>query len=89
MLSRMHVEPVGTVLERIILADRLAGQLAILADQQNAGAEPLGERRRDDEAARLDSGDEVGLPLDAEGDPLDRCGESGRVEQEPRRAGGW
>ena len=80
----MHGEPVGAIFERIFLGDRLAGQLAVLADQQQAGAEPLGQRGGDDEAARLDAGDQVRLVLDPEGEPLDRRGEA-----LARRAAGW
>ena len=58
------------------------GKLAVLADQEQPRAEPLRQRGGDDEAARLDAGDEVGLVLDPEGEPLDRRGEALRVEQQ-------
>jgi hypothetical protein len=75
-------EPVGSVFEGVILGDRRPGQLAVLADEQQAGAEPLGQRGGDDEAARLDPGDELGRPGDSGGEPLDRRGESAGVEQQ-------
>ena len=40
---------------------RLVGQLARLAHRHEADAEPLGQRRAEDEAARLDADDELGL----------------------------
>lgn len=78
----MHGEPVGAIFERIFLGDRLARQLARLADEEQPAAEPLGKRRADDEAAGLDRGDEIGFLPDARRQPLDRGGEAARVEEE-------
>ena len=78
----MHGEPVAAIFQRIILGDRLAGQLARLADQEQPAAEPLGERRTDDEAARLDRRDEVGRLPYPRRQRLDRGGEAARVEEQ-------
>src|SRR5215218_669941 len=45
----------GAVLQRVLLGLHLVGQLAGLADGHEAGAEVVGDRRGEDEAARLDA----------------------------------
>ena len=57
----VHLERVGAVLERVGLARGAVGQLARLAHRHEADAEPLGQRRAEDEAARLDADDQLGL----------------------------
>jgi len=78
----MHGEPVAAIFERIILGDRRAGQLARLADEQQPAAEPLRECGADDEAARLDRGDQVRRLPDPRRQPLDRRREAARVEEQ-------
>src|SRR6266508_2762177 len=51
----VHLEGVGAVLERVGLARGAIGQLARLAHRHEADAEPIGQRRAEDEAARLDA----------------------------------
>jgi hypothetical protein len=75
-------QPVGAVSRGVILGDRPAGQLAVLADEQEVGAEPLGQRGGDDEASGLDSGDEVGRCGHQGRETLDRRGETARIEQQ-------
>ena len=55
----VDLEGVGAVLERVGLADGARRQLARLADRDEAGAEPLGHRRAEDESAALDADDDV------------------------------
>ncbi len=58
----VHLDDVDAVFERVVLADRPPGQLALLAERHEAGAEPVGDRAAENEAARLDAGDDVDLP---------------------------
>ena len=51
----VDLEQVGAVLELVLLALDLPRQLAGLADRDEAGAEPVGDRRGEDEAAGLDA----------------------------------
>src|SRR3954447_7979284 len=47
------------ILQRVGRLERGAGQFALLANRDEAGAEVVGHRRREDEAARLDADDLV------------------------------
>jgi hypothetical protein len=60
----MDGDAIGAVFERVILGDRRAGQLAVLADQQHAGAQLHRQRRAEQEAARLDPRDQIDLAGD-------------------------
>src|SRR5579883_810215 len=50
----VDLDAVGAVFERVILADRLPGQLALLAHGDEAGVEEVRHGAAEDEAARLD-----------------------------------
>jgi hypothetical protein len=78
----MDREPVGAVFERIFLRDCSARKLPVLADEEQPDAEPLAQRGAEDEAPRLDRGDEIGLLLDRASEPLDRRREAAPVEQQ-------
>ena len=58
---RVQLERVEAVLERVLGADRAPRELPGLARRDEAAAEPVGERRAEDEAARLRAQHEVGL----------------------------
>src|SRR3989449_6945916 len=51
----VDLERVAAVLELVARGVGLGGELAWLAHQRDAGAEPVGHRRADQEAARLDA----------------------------------
>ena len=51
----MDLEQVGAVLEDVLLAADRPRQLAGLADRDERGAQPVGDRRGEDEAAGLDA----------------------------------
>jgi hypothetical protein len=55
----VHLDPVGAVLERVVVADRLVRQLARLAHRHEADPERGGQRRAEDEAAGVDRRDLV------------------------------
>ena len=55
----VHLEAVGAVFEVVGDADRSCRQLAELAHRHEAGADAVGDRRAEDEAAALDADDEV------------------------------
>ena len=74
----MHRQPVGAIFERIILGDGRAGQLAVLADQQQARAQLDRQRAADGKAARLDRRDQVDRPVDRGRQRVDRAGEAAR-----------
>jgi hypothetical protein len=57
----VHRQAIGAIFERIILGDGLARQLAVLADEEEPGAEVKRDGRREDEAARVDPRDQVRL----------------------------
>ena len=57
----MDLEGVRAVLERVLDRDRLGRQLAQLADRHEAGAQLVGHRGAEDEAARLHPDDDVDL----------------------------
>jgi hypothetical protein len=79
----MHLQPIAAIFQLIIDTDALARQLAGLAQHQDPAFELVGERRREDETARLDAGDQVrALARDQRGDAIDRFGEAGSVEQQ-------
>lgn len=90
---RLDLEDVAAVLERILVGYRRPRQLAALAHHDEAETELEGQGRGDEEAARFDAGEEVGLmAADRLGQPAhgDRpgigVGEEGGyvVEQDPR-----
>src|SRR5690606_15089852 len=60
---RVHFEMVRAVLELILRADGLPGQLAALAYEVHLDVETLRERRTDDEAAGLDREQRIRLEL--------------------------
>ena len=53
------IELRGAVFQGVLGADRLSGQLALLAGRNKGSAEFQSERRAEDEAARLDANDGV------------------------------
>ena len=55
----VHFERVGAVLQIVGDADALAGQLFRLAHGDEAGAERVGQRRGEDEAARFDADHQI------------------------------
>ncbi len=57
----VDLDAVGAVFEFVVVAYGLGGQLAFLADRNEALAQRVGQRRAEDEAARLDAGDLVDL----------------------------
>ena len=66
-----------SVLEVVVLGDRLARKLPRLADRHEGLSEPRGDGRSEDESARLGRGDEV------ERDALEGLGALGEGEVEP------
>src|SRR5690606_3646603 len=80
---RVHLEVVEAVLELVADADSLPRQLAALADEMHRQAEPVRERRTEDEAARLDCEDVLGAKgFRALREALDRLAETCRMLQE-------
>ncbi len=81
----VDLEGVETVLEGVLGADRLRGQLAGLARGHEPGPELAGQRRPEDEAARLGGDDVVNV---GGGDPRREAAhrriEGGRVQQQRR-----
>src|SRR5216684_1857649 len=59
-----HLDGRGAVFELVVLRERGAGQLALLADRHEARAEAAGHRGGEDEAARLDARHLVYRPVD-------------------------
>ena len=57
--ARLHFEHAVAVLEVVRDIDDRRRQLALLADRHEALATAIGERRREDETARLDARDGV------------------------------
>ncbi len=57
----VDLDPVRAVLKRIFLGLDLGGKLALLPDGDETLAERVGQRRADDEAARLDADDRIEL----------------------------
>src|SRR5207249_4981705 len=55
----VHLEPVGAILELVVLPEVLGGQLAAFPNRHETGAQSIGKRGADDEAARFDRGDLV------------------------------
>ena len=58
----VDLDDVDAVFQRVLLADGLPRQLALLADRDEAAAQPVGDGAAEDEAARLDAGHRVDLP---------------------------
>jgi hypothetical protein len=80
----MHRQPVGAIFQRIILGDGRARQLAVLADEEEAGAEVKRDGGSEDEPAGVDAGDQLRLFGHGARQPLDRGGEAARIEQQRR-----
>src|SRR5437660_979408 len=55
----MHLDPVGAVLEGVVVPHGFGGELALLADGHETGAQVMGDGPPKDEAARLDPRDLV------------------------------
>src|SRR6267378_2424816 len=69
----VHLERRGAVLEVVLDAHHVAGQLAKFADRDESHAELVSDRRREDEPARLHSDDDVDLlRADLREQPVDR-----------------
>ena len=79
----MQFQPVGAIFQHIVDAHGPAGQLPRLAHRHEALAQGGGQRRAQDEAARLDADDQVGIerPCHAS-QPLDQFGEARTVRQQ-------
>src|SRR6266403_2284087 len=78
-------DPIATVFELVVVPDRLGRELAFFADRNEPHAQGEGDRRSDDEAARLDSRDLVDfLAAVVVRDLLDRHAEPDRVLQQGR-----
>src|ERR1700722_1601588 len=75
----MKLEPRAAVLEIVGFADGVEGQFAGLARDSQSHAEPVGYRRADDEAARLDSEHHVALAQIRLRHPIDHRGEGAGV----------
>ena len=71
----MHGQAIAAIFQGIILGDRGAGQLAVLADQQQPAAELAGQCRAKDETARLDRSNQIRPLDDGAGKALDRRGQ--------------
>src|SRR5687767_7075257 len=81
----VQLEETRAVLQLVGLGLDFPWQLADLADRHEAGTQPVGHRRGDDEPASLDPDDLAdALPLELPGDALDDEGEALRVGQEGR-----
>ena len=59
----VHLQGVGAVLQIVGDADAFGGQLLRLAHRHEAGAERVGERRGEDEAAGFDAEDDIDLRI--------------------------
>ena len=84
-LDRVGVDLEGrrAVLELVLDLDRLRRQLAELAHRHEAGAELVGQRRAEDEAARLHADHEVDLrAADLLGHAVDHLAERVRLLEE-------
>ena len=80
---RVELERVEAVLELVLGADRVPGQLAGLPRGHEAAAEPVRQRAAEDEAARLCAEDHVGLQrLGVGREPIDRVAERLLVGEE-------
>src|SRR5207245_5822317 len=53
--ARVHLEPLGAVLELVVDAVHVVGKLAFLARGNEPGAQPVGDGSRHDESARFDA----------------------------------
>ena len=60
----VHLHGGAAVLELVALFHRGVGQLALLADRHEAHVELVGHHRADDEAARIQPGDRIGLHVE-------------------------
>src|ERR671918_1240496 len=79
----VQLERIEAVLERVLGADRAPGKLAWLAGRHEAAAEPVGERRAQDEPARLGAEDQVWLARLGElGELLDGLAQRLRIRQQ-------
>lgn len=56
----LHLEVIGTVLLHVLCRDTGPGQLALLADGDEAGAKGQGQRRAEEKAAGVEADDDIG-----------------------------
>src|SRR5262245_42219112 len=79
----VDLDAVRAVLERVVLAERVPGELAALAHGHEAGLELVRDRAAEDESARLDAGHLVDAGA-AEGpeETVDRAAQRLRIEQQ-------
>ena len=69
----VHLDDVDAVFQRVLLADGLPGQLALLAQGHEPAAQPVGDGAAEDEPARLDAGHRLHLGVRiGRRHPLDR-----------------
>ena len=81
----VDLQLVGAVLQLVLLADDRPRQLAGLAHGDERGAEAVGDRRGEDEPARLDADDPVDLDVaEPVGQLVDRPAERGGVAEQRR-----
>ena len=86
MASRWISSLSRAVLQLVLLADDGPRQLAGLAHRHERGAEAVGDRRGEDEAAGLDADDAVDLDVgEAVGELVDRSGGTPSASAEQRR----
>jgi len=79
----VDLQRLGAVLELVALRHGLVRQLAGLAQRHEPGAEVVGDRGGDDEAAGLDADDLVDRAApEADHDGVDRAGEGDGVGQQ-------
>jgi len=94
----VHFEPVGAVLERVVLAEVFGRQLASFPDRHEPGIQRERKRCADDEAARFDRRYLVDAPI-AKGvrqrvdrrmeaiGPLQQCRDVAKQDARPRKVG--
>src|SRR5690606_26614367 len=81
----VDLDGVDAVFERVLLPDGFPGQLALLADGDEAAAEPVRDGAAQNEAARLYAGDRVDiLPLERSGQRDNRLLEAIGIAQQGR-----
>ena len=86
MRVAVDLELVGAVLELVLLAIHRPRQLAGLAHRHEPGAEPVGDRRGEDEAPGLDADHPVDLDAgEVVGDGVDRRTGTRSASAEQRR----
>ena len=78
----VDLDAVLAVFEGVIDAEHRPGELVRLADEDQPLAEARSERRTEDEAARLDAGDQVEPGAGGRGEPVDARREAAAVEEQ-------